>query len=292
MRNVFFILILTLLAGCSSVPSVELPKIQRSLAEKLVSSEANVQKASTDYREKKALYDNLAKINSTAFKESEKDLGAFLRRMFDHLNDVNAARKNMTEASGDVASLSYQRSKISGDDRAYPLVAEAMKRFDEAQNRLQQSLLDYSRESASMADLVQQKKLFFTFDVLEFQKRVQKSVIGMQEKQKTMQRDLMRAENTVNEWTVEDSRADLVAVFDEMRNLAGDYGNSAQKLVEINSTMTDAANLQAKVTSFDPNWTQIQKLISDADSAIAEIPKFEDKFTKSAEKFRKLSKRG
>lgn len=293
MRKVFLILTsLFFLASCSSVPVVELPKVQRSLAEKLVSSEANVQKASTDYREKKALYDNLAKINSTSFKEAEKDLGAFLRRMFDHLNDVNAARKSMSEASGDVASLSYQRSKIYGDDKAYPLVADAVKRFEDAQNKLQQSLLDYSRESNSMADLVQAKKLFFTFDVMEFQKRVQKSVNGMQEKEKIMQRDLLRAENTVNEWSSEESRADLNAAFDEMRTIAGDYGNSAQKLNNIAVDMQGVTNSQAKVTSFDPNWAQIQKLIADAERAIAEIPKIEDKFSKSAEKFRKLSKRG
>lgn len=292
MRNVFLIPSLFFIAACSSVPTVELPRVQRSLAEKLVSSESNVGKASTDYREKKALYDNLAKINSTSFKESEKDLGAFLRRMFDHLNEVNAARKSMAEASGDVASLSYQRTKISGDDKAYPLVADAMKRFDEAQDKLQQSLLDYSRESASMADLVQAKKLFFTFDVVEFMKRVQKSVTGMQEKEKLMQRDLMKAETTVNDWANEESRADLNAAFEELKTLTSDYNSSAQKLINISTEMQGVTNSQAKVTSFDPNWAQIQKLIGDADNAISEIPKSEDKFSKSAEKFRKLSKRG
>ena len=287
-----FLIAPLLLVGCSSTPVLELPKVQRGLAEKLVSSEGLVQKASTDYREKKALYDNLAKLNSQTFKEADKDLAAYLRRMFDHLNEVNSARKEMTEENGDVASLSYQKSKVYGDDKQFPLVTEAMNRFDLAQNKLQQSLLNYSRESNSMADLVQEKKLFFTFDVAEFQARIQKSVTGMQDKLKLMQRDLMRAETVVNDWNKEDSRADLEAAFEEMKAVAGDYGHQAQTLVSLSRDMQGLTNSQAKVTSFDPNWSQIQKLISDRDQATAEISKIEDKFSKATEKFRKISKRG
>jgi DNA repair exonuclease SbcCD ATPase subunit len=293
MRNFFLLIVVPFwLASCSTTPVLELPKVQRSLAEKLVSSEDLVQKASTDYREKKALYDNLAKINSPAFKDSDKELGSYLRRMYEHLNEVNGARKEMAEASGDVASLSYHKSEVSADDPQFALLTDATKRFDVAQAELQQSLLDYSRESNSMADLVQAKKLFFTFDVVEFQARIQKTMTGMQEKEKLMQRDLMSAEKIVNEWAKEDSRADLEALFEELKNLTDDYGARAQTLVSNSREMQGLTNSQGKVTSFDPNWAQIQKLISSTDQTISEVAKIEEKFSKAKDKFHKRVKQG
>jgi hypothetical protein len=293
MRNFFLLIVVPfLLASCSTTPALELPKIQRSLAEKLVRSEDLVQKASTDYREKKALYDNLAKINSPAFKDSDKELGSYLRRMYEHLNKINGARKEMAEASGDIASLSYHKSEVSADDPQFALVADATKRFDVAQAELQQSLLDYSRESNSMADLVQTKKLFFTFDVVEFQARIQKTMTAMQAKERLLQRDLMSAEKVVNEWTKEDSRADLEALFEEMKNLTDEYGSHAQTLVSNSREMQGLTNSQGKVTSFDPNWAQIQKLISSTDQTIGEIAKIEEKFSKAKDKFHKRAKQG
>jgi hypothetical protein len=293
MRNFFLLIIVPfLLASCSTTPVLELPKVQRNLAEKLVSSEDLVQKASTDYREKKALYDNLAKVNSPAFKDSDKELGSYLRRMYEHLNEVNGARKEMAEASGDVASLSYHKSEVSADDPQFALVTDATKRFDVAQTELQQSLLDYSRESNSMADLVQAKKLFFTFEVAEFQTRIQKTMTGMQEKEKLMQRDLMSAEKVVNEWTKEDSRADLEALFEDLKKFTDDYGTQAQTLVSNSREMQGLTNSQGKVTSFDPNWAQIQKLISSTDQAVSEVSKIEEKFAKTKDKFHKRAKQG
>lgn len=293
MRNGILIIVVPfLLASCSTAPVLELPQVQKSLAEKLVNSEDLVQKASADYREKKALYDNLAKLNSPAFKESDKELGAYLRRMYEHLNAVNGARKEMAEASGDVASLSYHKSEVSADDRQFAPLMDATKRFDVAMAKLQQSLLDYSRESNSMADLVQTKKLFFTFDVTEFQARIQKAVTGMQDKQKLMQRDLMRAEKVVSEWSNENSRADLEASFDEMKNVAGDYGSLAQTLVSNSREMQGLTDSQSTITSFDPNWAQVQKLISSTDQTIDEIAKTEEKFSKAKDKLHKRAKQG
>ncbi len=270
----------------------ELPKVQRNFAENLVQGEGLAQKAANDYREKKALYDNLSKSGASAFKEADKDLAASLRLMFDLVQDINAQKKQMTEASGDIASLSYQRAKVYSNEKEYPLITEALKRFESASKQLNQALLDYSRESNSMADTIATKKLYFTFDVAEFQARVQKSIATSQENQKQMQKEITRGEGILNNWTKPVGRAETEKIFEDMRGLASDYSLQAQSLSSISRDMQSATAGAARISSLEANWPQVQKLVSGFDTAIETLAKLNEKFQRKAEGFRNPSKRG
>jgi hypothetical protein len=77
-----------------------------------------------------------------------------------------------------------------------------------------------------------------------------------------------------------------------MKNLTDEYGTQAQTLVSNSREMQGLTNSQGKVTSFDPNWAQIQKLISSTDQAVSEVSKIEEKFAKTKDKFHKRAKQG
>lgn len=287
MRRLFLTIIVLLLSSCASRQVYELPKVQRSLAENMVKTEGLVQKATNDYREKKALYDNIAKSNSAAFRDADADLGQSLRQMFDRLQEVNAAKKEMTEASGDVASLSYQRAHVYGDEKEYPLVSDALKRFEDANTRLNQALMNYSRESNTMADTIASKKLYAVFDVAEFQKRLQKANLNSQEVQKAMQKELLKAEGYINNWTKPSGQPEAEAIFEEMKNVIGDYSNHAQTLAAIAKEMQIVSLGKAKVNSLEQPWPEVQKLAASLDTTEAEMNKLNEKFSKKNEDFRK-----
>jgi len=279
------------LTACGSVRVFELPKVQSHFSETLQKSEGIAQKAQNDFTGKKMLVDNLSKSASPQFKQNESELRKKLNAMDEALQEVVVQKKIMSEANGELASLSYSRDKVHSNESEFPKVEEAVRRFENAAGEMNAAMVDYSRESNSMADLIAQKKLYFNFDVAEFQKRVQKNISITQENQRIMQRELTRSENVLNNWNKATSRREQEEIFTEMRDAGHEYSARANRFAEINREVNGATMGKAWVSTLDPEWPEVQKLVSEFDLTVSELAKLYEKFQSKVDLFRNPAKR-
>ncbi len=289
-RVPFFVLYFGLVA-CASTGSYDLPKTQAQLSSSLQTTEGIVQKAQVDFTEKKALVENLKKGASPAYKESEADLTGRIKKMEQSLSEITASRKAMVDANSDLASLGYKRSQVLAGEKEYALVEDAVLRFERAAGQTNSSLLDYSRESNSLADLVARKKLYYNFDVNEFQKRVKKSIEVSTENQKVMLRELNRAENILNNWNKPEGKAQQEETFNEMHAIAKEYSSKAGKFSELSKSVHAATAGQARVSTLDKEWPDVQKLVNEFDRLSGELSGINDRFQSAVDIFRNPSKR-
>jgi hypothetical protein len=273
------------LNACGSVRVFELPKVQQNLQSALQKSESIAQKAQNDFIEKKMLIDNLSGSNAPAFKQNETTVRTRLNAMDDALQSIVVEKRNMSEANGDIASLSYSRKSVRSDEKEYPTVEEAVKRFETAAARLNASVLDYSRESNSMADLIEQKKLYYNFDVAEFQKRVQRNINTAQDNQKVMERELRRTEAALNS-SQASARGAQEEIFSAMSGAANDYSARANRFAEINREVNTAVMGAARISSLDPNWPKVQNLVAEFDRTVLELAEINERFMAKVKAFR------
>jgi hypothetical protein len=210
--------------------------------------------------------------------------------MDESLQEVIVQKRNMSVANGEIASMAYARESVRSDEKEYPRVDEAVKRFEAAAAELNSAVVDYSRESNSMADLIANKKLYYYFDVAEFQKRVQRNINVAQENLKVMEREIKRSESVLASAKGEshDKREDI---FTEMRGAASDYSVRANRFAEINREVNAAVMGAAKISSLDPQWTPVQKLVQEFDRTVLELADINERFQQKVEAFRNPSRR-
>jgi hypothetical protein len=290
-RPIVFILAALLFTGCASTSTYDLPKTQAQLSTTLQTTESIVQKAQRDFQEKKLLLDNLNKAGSANYRENESDLNGRLKRMEQSLAEITAGRKEMVDAKSDLASLGYNRTQVGSADKEYPLVEEAVARFEKAAGRTNSALLDYSRESNSLADTVANKKLFFNFDVAEFQKRVQKNIQISSENQRVMLKELNRAENVLNNWNKPEGKEAQEQVFDQMHSIAKEYSLKAGRFAELSKSVHAATMGNARVSTLDKEWPEVQKLVGEFEQTSLELSSLNEKFQTQVNLFRNPAKR-
>lgn len=278
------------LTACGSVKVFELPKVQQNLQVTMQKSESIAQKAQSDFSEKKLLIDNLAKSNAPLFKQNETLIRQRLRAMDEALQEIINQKRNMAEANGEIAALSYSRESVRSDEKEYPKVDEAVKRFEAAAAEMNGSVVDYSRESNSMADLIAQKKLYYNFDVADFQKRVQRNISVAQENLKVMEREMKRSEALINSSKPE-RRALREEIYSEMRGAANDYSTRANRFSEINREVNSEVMGAAKISSLDPHWPAVQKLVAEFDRTVLELADINEKFLSKVESLRNPNRR-
>lgn len=279
------------LAACASTGAYDLPKTQNALSSTLQTTEGIVQKAQRDFLEKKSLFENLSKGGSATFRENQDDMGARLKRMETHLTEITNLRKEMVDAKSDLASLGYQRTTVASGDKEYPLVEDAVTRFERAAGRTNSALVDYSRESNSLADVVAAKKLYYNFDVNEFQKRVQKSIQTANDNQKVMLRELNRAESVMNNWSKTEGKAEQEELFNQMHSSAKEYSTKAGQLSSLSKSVHSATMGSARVSTLDKEWPEVQKLVGEFDSLLIELQSINERFNRQNESFRNPAKR-
>lgn len=248
------------LSGCGSVRVFEMTKVQRDLQESLQKGESVTQKSQADYTQKKNLIDNLAQTHSAGFSEAEDELRKYLKTMNEALENMSAEKRKMTQANSDMVSLAYNRPAVHSNEAEYPQIEELVKKFEDAAGELNTAALNYSRESNSFADLVEQKKLYYSFDILDFQKRIQHNIATAQENAKIMQQELNRINN------------------DEIHSLASDYSNRANRFAEIHREVGSLALGAPKITNLDPQWPKVQNLVNEFDRLLRDLGDLNRKF--------------
>jgi hypothetical protein len=282
------LLTMTYLNACGSVRVFELPKVQQNLQSTMQKSDVIAQKAQKDFDEKKRLIDNLSGSSTPTFKQNEAALRSRLEAMDEALQNIIVEKKSMSEANGDVASLSYSRQSVRSNEKEYPKVEEAVNRFEKAAARLNFSVLDYSRESNSMADLITQTKLYYNFDVADFQKRVQRNIKTAQDNHKVMERELRRSEAVINSNQTATRQAQE-EILSEMSAAATDYSTRANRFAEINREVNTTVMGAARISSLDPNWPSVQALVSEFDRTVLELADINERFMTKVKAFRSPS---
>lgn len=291
MRIRTIIILALLLSACATVHTYDLGKIQGELSQSVQNTEAVMQKSQTDFREKTALYENLRKTPNADFTAIESKLRRHLANMKSTLATMTDRRKTLNEANGQIAAMAYSHKQVRSDEAEYPRVDETLRQFQTSLQEVNAAVLDYSRESNSMADEVADHKLFYNFDVAEFQKRVQQTIKAAQATLENMRRDLTRSQTSLSTWTPPESQPAAEGIFKEMETSAQDYSTKAQKLSQIAQDMHDLVMGSAHITTLDPNWPQARELIDRLDSAISSLNESNSKFQTELERFRNPVKR-
>ncbi len=289
MRQVCVGIFASTLAACASVKTFNMPKVEGELSSAFQSSEEIAGKVQADLNEKKALQESLAKGKTAEYTQSEPQILAKLKAMETLAGQMSKARKKMTEARGQITALGYSKKKIAGDEPEYARVEEHVKDFETAAKEFNTAAGNYSRESNTLAEMVAQKKLFFNFDVGDFQTKVQKSLKSAKSNAKFMDQELERAEKIVNSFDGE-SRTVADALYQGMANAASDHNKKAEHLGTLNNQMTNLAGGQSKVSSTSPNWSEVQRVVSESERASFSLNELYKEFQNKTDKFRMSTK--
>lgn len=273
-------------SGCATT-SYDVSNMQKNFSEAMQSSESIVQKAQTDYREKSVLVDNLRKGAASEFKASEADISRRLKTMESLMEKIIDSRKQMVKANADIASLGYKRTKVNSGELEYERLDQAAQNFQESARELNRSAVAYSLESNSLADLVTQKQLFLTFEVAEFETRLRETIRTSQENLKGMEKALSQADALAN--SVQGAHpTDAAGMAKEMEALAQKYSTIAQKFAPLGKDIRDLTAPAPRLSSLDPNWPLVKKVVAEFDSSARELSRINDDFLKKWESLRAL----
>lgn len=290
MRFLLTALILAL-SGCASVNTYDMPRVQANVTENVQTAENVVQKSQADFKEKTALVENLKKANGAGFEETELRLRKYLTRMKDSLQAMETHRKAMRESSANIASLAYGKKTVASNDPTYEKISDAVSAFQKSVQDVNEAVLDYTRESNSLADDISNRKLYYNFDVAEFQKRVQGAIKTSQTAQQSMKDEIERSNGVLNNWPDASTRKNQEELQASMVEHAKAYSEKAQRLSEISKMMHTVAQGQGKISTLDKTWPAAQQVIDSLDKAVEELSDIHAKFKVDAEKFRGPARR-
>ncbi len=265
MKPILILVSTVFVAACASVKTFNMPKVEDNLSRAFQSSDDINAQMQSDYSQKKTLMESLRKTKSATFKDIEPQLTAKMSIMETHMNAALKQRKAMSEAKGQITSLGYAKKKIAGDEPEYARVEEAVKDFEEGAAGFTKASGEYSRESNSLAEVVAVKKLYFNFDVMEFQKKVQQSIGSAQENSKIMAREIQRSEDIRLSFEDENKRMPVEQVLAQMNMINKEHSQKIQTMNELNTQMKTIARGQTKIPSTVPNWSEVQRIVSDSD---------------------------
>ncbi|MBX3021204.1 MAG: hypothetical protein KF799_05950 [Bdellovibrionales bacterium] len=283
----FLAAILITVGGCASVRTYDMKKLERDFGQTVQTSEAIVQKSQSDYREKSTLVESLKKGGDPGFKEVEDKLRRHLGMMALSLDKMNARHKTMREANGRLASLGYARPEVQSGDPQYDKVTEAVTDFQHAAKDVNAAVLDYSRESNSLADEVSKRRLFFNFDIADFQKRVQNAIRASQTNLTAMNKDVQRSQGVVLNWNRKESRKSHEDLLQAMVSGSQEYAQKAKGLSAASREMSDATDGVAKISTMDPRWKDAQKASEAFEQTVLELKRIATKFQNDLELFRR-----
>lgn len=278
MNRISIFLALAALTGCASVRVYDVPRVQQNFSTALQRSDEVARKAQNDYADKKALVDNMGKGGAKGYKEAEPELLLRLGEMEASLDRLNSEHKKMMAANSNVASLSYGHETIHSGAREFEKVDEEIRDFQASTAAVNLAMADYSKASNALTSIVEAKKLYMTFESVEFYKRLQQSVKTAQINAAEMEKEISRAQRL--------ERGDPAA----MEAQAASYTEKAQRLGTISKEMR-TLTADARVTSLDAQWPAVQKLLNESDQIIRELEDLNGKFQKSAEELRASQKR-
>lgn len=289
MRQLGLGLVIFGLAGCAATKSFHMSRVEDQLSKAYQSSEEISSQVQADLVEKKNLRDTLAKGKSASYKEVEPQVKTKLAAMETLVDGMLKSRKKMAEARGQVTALSYSHKKIGADQPEYARVEEFVKDFESATKDFNAAAGQYSRESNTLAELVAQKKLYFNFEVGDFQRKVQKALSAAQDNSKFMDQELERAEKIVNSFEGEQHTV-ASALYQQMANAASDHNKKAEHLSTLNSQMNNLAGGQSKIASTSPGWSEVQRVVSESERATFSLNELYKEFQNKTDKFRASTK--
>lgn len=277
------------LASCATTKSFHMARVEEQLSKAYMSSEEVSSQVQADLAEKKGLRDSLARGKTEGYKEVEPQIKNKLVTMESLAMQMLKARKQMMEARAQVTALSYSHKKITSDKPEYARVEEFVKDFEAGAMEFNTHAAAYSRESNTLAELVAQKKLYFNFEVADFQKKIARSLESARSNSKFMDQELERAQKIVSSFEGEQQTlAD--ALYQQMANAASDYNKKAEYLSTLSSQMNNLAGGQAKIPSTSPNWKEVQQAVTDSERATFSLNELYKEFQNKTEKFRMSTK--
>lgn len=277
------------LAGCAVTQTFHMSQVEDELSRAYQSSEEISSQVQADLVEKKNLRDSLAKGKSADYKEVEPQIKTKLATMESLADNMLKARKKMAEARAQVTALSYSHKKINAEQPQYARVEEFVKDFKAGTKDFNAAAGNYSRESNTLGELVAQKKLYFNFEVADFQVKVQKALGAAQDSSKFMNQELARAEKIANSFDGEQHTV-ANALYQQMSNAASDYNKKAEHLGTLHSQMKNLAGGESKIASTSPNWSEIQRVVSESERATFSLNELYKEFQNKTDQFRASTK--
>jgi hypothetical protein len=267
---------------------------EKTLSEAMKQTDTATEKATRDLKEKKLLVENLSRsrvpgAQQKEFKAREKELKSLLVQMQNDLDTIGASRKKMAIANSEVVSIGYNHSEIKSSQPEYERVTSSVQDFEAAAGEVNAMLEDYAMTSNSFTDVVENNKLLMKFEPGEFVRRVQGSVRTAQETSANMRSELEHADQTIDQ-TPEQSRVRkaMQKLNSDLHGIAESYTRKAQRFQGIANQVREVT-ADARITSLDPEWPKIQKLIYEFEVIDIELKQLQNRFFNETESLKNQS---
>jgi hypothetical protein len=273
-------------AACASIKTFDMPKVEDNLSRAFQKSEEVSAEIKGDFEQKKTLMESLRKGKSPKFKEIEPDLKSKMTELEKHLATAGKQVKAMMEAKGNISAISYSRKKVHGDEPQYATVDEQVRAFESAAAEFNQAAAQYSRTTNSLADMVAIKRLYFNFDVAEFQKKAQKALDAARENSQQMDREIKRTEDIRASFEDEARRAPMDQLLAQMDAIRKEHGQKYQLLANSMTEMGNLAQGQSKIPSIAANWNEVQRVVNDSERTSATLNELFKEFQVKVERVR------
>ncbi|MGE0529590.1 MAG: hypothetical protein AB7G93_07030 [Bdellovibrionales bacterium] len=278
------------LVSCASITTLNVSEVQSEFSQALQSTNDVVGKSQTDYREKNLLFENLKRGGTPGFQSVEGDLRHQLERMKSNLAVMEQQRRKMSDANSQIAALAYTSSKIGSHEPAYAPADQAIREFESATVAVNAAAVEYERASHSFADSVTAKKLYFNFDVEDFQKRLEKSIHTAQRNQKNMRSELERSQAILNNSKPGEELEARTSIYNEMSRTAHEYSNKAGTYAELGQEIRSQTMDRPRISSLDPNWPEIQRKVMEFDQLVRDLDRLNEAFVNHVKRFRDPSR--
>lgn len=266
-----------LLIGCASASFYDMEKVEKEFSTAMQAADNSEQKSKADLDEKKKLLATLKTKNHPDFKAIAPSMQSHIATMEKALADIAARKTAMRSANSSIASLSYSKKKVSGDDPKYAEVESAEKEFKAAAADVNRSLAEYATASDHLTEAIAARKLIFSFDVPGFHEKVRAQVASSQKSLDDMQTSLNQIDANGSEEKL---------AWAELKATAEKYADKAQGLSKISLNVDALALGSTKISNLDERWPKMQKSVADFDQLVAQLAQLNDRFLRGAQSFK------
>ncbi|MGE4130457.1 MAG: hypothetical protein AB7F86_02400 [Bdellovibrionales bacterium] len=249
--------------SCATVKSFKSGQVEQQTNQAFESAEEVNQRMKADFEVKKKLIADLRKQKSPKLKKVDDQVKQKLNFMESNLSAADGHRKKMTETKAQIAALTYGKKQVKGDEPAYSQLEEQVQSFEDAAKDFNAAVADYTRESNGLAELVAAQKLYFNFDVDEFQARVKMAIRSSNGNSKTMGQEIDRTQKIVNSFSEGEARTAAEQILNNMTNLSEENSNKIKQMNDLSEQLKDLAKGQSRIPSTSPDWGKLQEIVND-----------------------------
>lgn len=242
-------LAIVLLTGCVGAQFNETEPLQTQIQDEYARSAELYDNATQDFAEKTYVFKNLK------MKDPLRDHYQLMSKSMDSLR---AVRNRLETEKNAFLLLTKGKKQISSKDKGWEQEQNTIKSFNADMLLFNQTLNDYSRESANFTSTVSENKMLAVANVTEIQSRMSDVVSKGKKSLKVLDADITAAKKLAkaNGAPMDDASSQTIAAE---RNLFADRLKEVENLF---ATFKQKWGQKKQLLNTAPDWDEFQKVVT------------------------------